>query len=293
MAKQSSKVGTHEGSAGEVAMLAAAAPEHQFKPWPRPKPAIVLVLERSAAPELRLAAISDMLDIVRAHRPASFTDRVQTAVVACAGTVGFTTTSARTPPLSGEEAAPFLQWAERLAEGRRNLPARYTPPVSERSSIDRHPYEASPTKLTFGEFAAGVGCFAATAEAVGMTPRWIAEHNHKARRIALRNCHTKPAAFGSIFDHDPADLPWVHVLLGGTCCQPLSAIGKQLGWRGDRAYTSLRFLHNLAAIRPWVAVSENVQAQQTVHNGEVWELIEGTARALGYHTQAVRVCPSR
>lgn len=99
--------------------------------------------------------------------------------------------------------------------------------------------------------------------------------------------------FRSIFTIDPIDLPWVHVLLGGACCQPFSRIGKQLGWRDDRAYTTLRMLHNTAAMRPWVLVSENVEAQRNIHNGSVWGLITGVLRILGYTVQPVPVCPSR
>ena len=100
-------------------------------------------------------------------------------------------------------------------------------------------------------------------------------------------------ALRSVFDVDPMDLPWVHVFLGGACCQPFSRIGKQLGWRDDRAYTTLRMLHNTAAMRPWVLVSKNVEAQRNIHDGKVWELITGVLRILGCTVQPVPVCPSR
>jgi site-specific DNA-cytosine methylase len=52
-------------------------------------------------------------------------------------------------------------------------------------------------------------------------------------------------------------------------------------------------LHNMAAMRPWVLVSENVEAQRNIHNGTVWELITGVLRILGYTVQPVPVCPSQ
>ena len=95
----------------------------------------------------------------------------------------------------------------------------------------------------------------------------MAEHDAETLDLTIRNCPDVRLVLRSVFDVDPMDLPWVHVLLGGACCQPFSRIGKQLGWRDDRAYTTLRMLHNMAAMRPWVLVSENVEAQRNIHDG--------------------------
>ena len=131
----------------------------------------------------------------------------------------------------------------------------------------RHPYEGHPSKLSVGEFAVGSGCFMATA--LGFTGEWMAEHDAETLDVAIRNCPGVRSTLRSIFTVDPVDLLWVYVLLGGACCQPFSRIGKQLGWRDDRAYTTLRMLLNTSAMRPWVLVSENVEAQRNIHDGRV------------------------
>ena len=182
---------------------------------------------------------------------------------------------------------------QHLTEGKQKLPHQFTPPDTPEAFTHRHPYEGHPSKLTVGEFAVGSGCFMATALAVGLAGEWMAEHDADTLEVAIRNCPGVSSTLRSIFTVDPVDLPWVHVLLGGACCQPFSRIGKQLGWRDDRAYTTLRMLHNTAAMRPWVLVSENVEAQRNIHNGSVWELITGVLRILGYTVQPVPVCPSR
>ena len=91
-------------------------------------------------------------------------------------------------------------------------------------------------------------------------------------------------------DVDPADLEWVHIMVGGPECQPFSLAGKNPhGWLDDRAYTFLRALHMIAVQLPWLAFIENVQAVLDAENGEVWALIKGTLEAMGYVVEALQV----
>ena len=133
----------------------------------------------------------------------------------------------------------------------------------------------------------------AAAVAAGMQGAWMAEPDEQARRLATENCPSVPVFYKSMLEVDPAALPWTHVFLGGSCCQPFSTAGRQRGWADDRAYSTLRFLHNVAAQLPWVAILENVAAITTIHEGAVWQLIKGVLTNLGYHVQALKVCPSR
>ena len=240
-----------------------------------------------------MTAVAAILHEVQHTLPPSFEDRVAAAVLKCAPRLGFSPTADRAPPATPSLARQHAGWVQHLTEGKQRLPHRFTPPDTPEAFIHRHPYEGHPAKLTVGEFAVGTGCFMATALAVGFFGEWMAEHDADTLDVAVRNCPGVSLTFRSIFTIDPIDLPWVHVLLGGACCQPFSRIGKQLGWRDDRAYTTLRMLHNTAAMRPWVLVSENVEAQRNIHNGSVWGLITGVLRILGYTVQPVPVCPSR
>jgi hypothetical protein len=234
-----------------------------------------------------------LLQLAKDSKPRSFVDRVKEAVLRCAPELGFSPTSDRAPPATLAMLQAHTDWTRHLSEGRSRLPHRFAPPILPNPVTHRHPYEGAPTTLSVGEFAVGVGCFMATAIAVGLHGAWMAEHDDEALQLAITNCPSVDTTFGSVFDVDPMDLPWVHVLLGGACCQPFSRIGKQLAWRDDRAYTTLRLLHNVAAMRPWVLVSENVEAQTTIHDGGVWTLITGVLHSLGYTVQPVNVCPSR
>ena len=48
-------------------------------------------------------------------------------------------------------------------------------------------------------------------------------------------------------------------------------------------------MHNMAAMRPWMAVSENVRALLTVKKGAVWKVVKGVLQRLGYVVNPVMV----
>ena len=52
-------------------------------------------------------------------------------------------------------------------------------------------------------------------------------------------------------------------------------------------------MHNMGAMQPWMAVSENVRALLTVKGGRVWQVIKGSLQHLGYAVNPVKVCASR
>jgi hypothetical protein len=185
------------------------------------------------------------------------------------------------------------EWKETLRERQRIRTWRFEPPVTAVGDPDRHVWEGVLGDLMVGEFATGTGCFLAAAIQSGWTARWMVEPEHGSQALAKANCPTCPLVMDSIFDVDPSDLPWVHLLLGGACCQPFSKAGGKGGWGDDRAYSTIRFLHNVTVMQPFLAVCENVQPMLSVHGGRVWEVIKGTLEAVGYEVQALRVCPTR
>jgi hypothetical protein len=139
-----------------------------------------------------------------------------------------------------------------LQHARAKVPFSYKP-VETRSSLPplRMPYEGCPEHLTVGEFAVGVGCFMASAIASGLRGAWMSDLGPDALAVAATNCPSVPTKLGSMFEQDPNDLPWAHVLVGGACCQPLSKMSRQRGWEDERAYSTLRMLHNTATLQPW------------------------------------------
>ena len=69
----------------------------------------------------------------------------------------------------------------------------------------------------------------ATAIEAGMQETWLEESDDYSRTLAKANCQTVSEVFNSIYDRNPISLPWVHVLLGGECCQPFSRAGRSTG----------------------------------------------------------------
>jgi hypothetical protein len=265
--------------------------QHRFEDWDRTKGTAVWLLELAASRAWRQEAL-DALKRLPNPRAAVPLGQAVRALIQSDGPVILQGRGA-----NGESVAPSgseeREWLERLNRAQANVPYAYEPVETERGRPMRAPYEGSPSRLTVGEFAVGVGCFLACARAAGMQPMWMADSDREALRLAGQNCPEVPMVFGDLSEVDPTQLPWCHVLVGGACCQPFSKAGKQLGFEDDRAYSTIRMLHNVAAVRPWFAVSENVENLLHIHGGKDWDLVAHIFGLLGYGVQAVLVCPSR
>lgn len=259
----------------------------RFKAVHTEAPEEVQLLALASDVAFRPRAMTELLARARRRSPAGAHDEIIAAVKECSKHVPQSTTTKLSCKWGEKE------WRLKLVERQRIRPWRFQPPATSVGDPDRHPWEGSMGDITVGEFAAGAGCFLATAVQEGWTARWMAEPETGSQELARKNCPSCPQVMESIFDVDPADLPWVHLLLGGACCQPFSRAGAQQGWGDDRAYTTIRFLHNLAVMQPFVAVSENVRAMVSTHGGEVWEVMRGTIEGVGYELQAVEVCPTK
>ena len=265
--------------------------QHRFEDWDRTKGTAVWLLELAASRTWRPEAL-DALTRLPDPRAAVPLGQAVRALIQSDGPVILQGKGA-----NGESVAPSgseeREWLEQLGRAQANVPYAYEPVETERGRPMRAPYEGSPSRLTVGEFAVGVGCFLACARAAGMQPIWMADSDRAALRLAKQNCPEVPMVFGDLSEVDPKQLPWCHVLVGGACCQPFSRAGKQLGFQDDRAYSTIRMLHYVAAVRPWFAVSENVENLLHIHGGKDWKLVAHIFRLLGYGIQAVLVCPSR
>lgn len=238
------------------------------------------LLELAADPAERPAVMEALATVVAGDSPQAIRQQTIAAVEQCAGIMP--DTAERVPRVGTTAQGPSLE-----------TPKAFSPPVTEQGPVNRHPWEGVLTGVTVGEFATGSGRFLATAVAQGMRGEWMAEPDPEARELAMHNCPGVPTVFESIYQVDPVAIPWVHVLLGGACCQPFSRAGKQQGWHDERAYTTIRFMHNMGAMQPWMAVSENVRALLTVKGGRVWQVIKGSLQHLGYAVNPVKVCASR
>lgn len=261
-------------------LVELAKTRRDFKAWSRPKHDVVWLLEMARDRDHRKDAMEALQAIVSDDSVGDAKRMMLKAVSQCAqhltkgGVEG--TGSARQTASVVEDPKGHKLWV-------------FKPPTTEQGPVNRHPWEGVLSGVTVGEFAAGAGCFMATAIGVGMRGEWLAESDDTTRALAMENCPSVKQELRSIYDRDPLDLPWVHVLLGGACCQPFSRAGKQQAWEDDRAYTTIRFMHNMAAMRPWMAVSENVRALLTVKKGAVWKVVKGVLQRLGYVVNPVMV----
>ena len=261
-----------------------------FRSWVRDKPTVVWLLELCLSADHRVAALAAMVTHLPASPLSLLRQRIRRAVASCVAVGGATPLDQSVDdPVDGSQPQHAAH-LKALLLAQQDVPFRYDPVVTQAAQAARLPYKSHHSKLTVGEFAVGAGCFMASAVAAGMQGAWMADSDPQSLRLARANCPSVPTTFGSIYDKDPTLLPWCNVLLGGACCQPFSRRGRQQGFNDDRAYTTLRMLHNVAAMRPWFAVSENVQNILKVQGGAVWRIVKGVFEDLGYHVNPVRVC---
>ena len=253
---------------------------------------VQLLLEATSVPSTRLGAVHELDRRALADR-APYSSRLVEATKKCTAIAGAEHMQDRNPPLEPADLVNHEDQTALILAASKVFPFQYEPPHTETTPLMRRPFEGSPDPLSVGETAVGAGCFLACANAAGMVGAWMAESDPDTREIAKLNCPTTKLCLDSVFDKDPAALPWVHVLMGGTCCQPFSRIGKRQGWQDDRAYTTLRLLHIATVQKNWFVVMENVAELLIAHEGKVWELIQFTLRSEGYHVQAVRINPVR
>ena len=258
------------------------------------KSATRLLLELTSRQDRRLEAVGELDRMAHQFQSVPLAERLQRAVARC------TVLGQRFPkqspvherlPSSLAAAAEAGIEVARVSASLQKVPYQYKPPDTDGGPVMRRPFEGSPDPLTVGETAVGVGCFLAGAIATGMTAEWMAEPNQESMALAKVNCPSVNKRFASAFEVDPAALPWVHVIMGGTCCQPFSRIGKRLGWADDRAYTTLRLLHIAVTQQNWFVVMENVAEILVAHDGRVWKLIRFVLESGGFHVQAVHTNP--
>ena len=111
------------------------------------------------------------------------------------------------------EGACFVERARASAHVH---PRVFVPPTTPKRQAQRHPWHGEVGEITFGELAAGVGVFAAAFVSAGARCAYVVEPNDEKRQRAIANAGGDGVqGFRSVFDVDPADLPWTHVLVAG------------------------------------------------------------------------------
>ena len=175
-----------------------------------------------------------------------------------------------------------LRWQKELVAASKAPVDHYVPAVTSAGQPSRHPWDGFLGELSFGELPAGMGMFAACFEAAGASCKYLVEPDAQMLARAQAVCSGSPVAFRSITEIDPSSLPWVHVLVAGTECQPFSKRGRRGAWKDDRAYTLIRAIHIAAVQQPWLCWFENVENIMTLHGGKVWEAVQGMVAAAGY-----------
>ena len=81
---------------------------------------------------------------------------------------------------------------------------RVQPPATERSPPSRHPWDGA-FNVSFGEFATGIGIFAACFRKAGATCAWMMEPT-KSVSCALELCPETKKVYTLAEDVEPADL---------------------------------------------------------------------------------------
>jgi hypothetical protein len=273
-------------------LVASARTNRAFEGWSRTKPDTILLLELAADPRTRVHALEGLAARVAFAKGPTSATRIAEAVSRCMPLGGSAPAATGATTIDGADPR-FHDWKQRLAAIKKRKPFKYDPVSTTAISPHRMPYEGIPTRLSVGELEGGVGCFMASAIAVGMQGVWMGESNTSSLALAQRNCPSVPHTFGATHEVDPAHLPWCQVLLSRSHGQPFTKQGLQQGFADERAYATLRLLHNIGAVRPWFAVSENVSHIEHTHQGGVWSLVKGSLENLGYHVNPIRVCASR
>ena len=242
---------------------------------------LVWLLELTASSEDRPKALQALRAMANLTMKPSSVERISQTVRKCKVWRDFTK-MADLQPVAPKKVQGGQERVRAMEKARAKVPFRYEP-VETTPSVPplRMPYEGCPERLTVGEFAVGVGCFMASALAAGMSGTWMSDLDAKALAIAALNCPSVRTKLGSMFEQDPNELPWAHVLVGGACCQPFSKMGRQRGWEDERAYSTLRMLHNTATMQPWFVVAENVEHILDIYDGKVWTLIKDCSGWLG------------
>ena len=228
----------------------------------------------------------------RAEKRQSFRSNMDSVFELCKGNVpeGVIRSSTRfvVEPSRGPGSVEEEQWQTRLSEWVKQPAYTFQPPTTERAAPSRHPWDGA-FDVTFGEFATGIGIFAACFRKAGARCAWMMEPTSSVQ-CALQMCPETKSVYAMAEEVDPADLEWVHVMVGGPECQPFSLASRNpLGWQDDRSYTFIRAVHMIAVQLPWLAMIENVEAVLTAEGGQVWTLIKGTLEAVGYVVRPIVV----
>jgi hypothetical protein len=267
------------------ALVAEATNEANFKPLPSgdDKGSGLYLLEMCVDPLRRQEAILAL----RQLRPAvaSGEQTLVNALVECGSNLEGVTLC--------EDHSSWMQRAPSATESERAsmeeavvasaTPVKhFVPATTSAGKPCRHPWDGFLGQVTFGELSAGIGMFAACFEAAGAVCSYLVEPDVEMRGRAARVCRGRVLQYDSLMAVDPADLPWVHVLVAGTECQPFSKRGHRAAWGDDRAYTLIRAIHVAAVQQPWLCWFENVANILSLHEGRVLEAIEGMAEAAGF-----------
>ena len=259
----------------------------KHRPGSGEKSQLVWLLELASLDEMR-APVVQCLMWLREQR-LKHANRAVASISHCAGFVpGVDWRS-----VENRKGAPVAeherQWLKDIETAQRTKPYEFEPAVTDPVKPDRHPWDGFAGEMNFTEVSAGIGLFAAAFEAAGMKCAVLIEPVERSLKLAVRNCSLPQATAQGLADVDPVDAPWTHGLVGGPECQPFSSAGLQKAWGDPRSYTMLRTLHLLAVMKPWWAWLENVSAIETVHEGEVWEVIQEIAFLAGYAVRLVQM----
>jgi DNA (cytosine-5)-methyltransferase 1 len=134
--------------------------------------------------------------------------------------------------------------------------------------------------LTLGSLFAGIGGFDAGFHRAGFETRWFVEWDKDCQRVLSHHFPGVPI-HGDISAVDPADLAPVDVITFGSPCQDLSVAGKRAGLDGARSGLFYEALRIIGAVRPAIAVWENVPGAFSSNRGRDFGAVLDALAELG------------
>jgi DNA (cytosine-5)-methyltransferase 1 len=139
--------------------------------------------------------------------------------------------------------------------------------------------EMSPA-FTFGSLFAGVGGFDLGMERAGGQCLWRVEWDEAAAGVLAFHFPDEPL-LADVSLVDGAELPHVDVITYGFPCQDLSVAGKREGFEGKRSSLFYEALRIIDAVRPAVAIAENVPGLFSSDGGRDFARVLGGLGKLG------------
>lgn len=136
---------------------------------------------------------------------------------------------------------------------------------------------------TFGSLFAGIGGMDLGLERAGWECRWQVEWDEWCQRVLAKHW-PDVRRYGDITQLTGYELEPVDLVAGGFPCQPVSKAGRRKAQEDDR-WLWPEYARLLRALRPPLALLENVPGLLNVNRGRAFGEVAGDLAEIGYHLE--------